>query len=296
MFLSLLAVFGKLDPLHITNGVPPFSPAAFRKKGANGISHDAPSTSAPDLSLVDEAGDDPAGFCRKAGLWTKLDWPASAIAFESCSFVFGHPSVPCPRGWPNGVAADGLDPLFAAPAGDDDADDNEGVRVACDTGEIALGGDARSAWKSAALLFVPRKVPPKSWSSASPFPPPPPPPPPLPLPPLCESAEGVQWSNDSKEEGRYCWPLFIIIGGLSAGDGSAKDVNMGLLAMVLYSFENEKGASMLTSCGSSAGFSIFGSNEMRELKLRLYCDGGDCVCIGDLLGPAPGDEKLNCMG
>ena len=42
-FLSLFAVFGKLDPRHITNGVTPSSPAALRRNGANGISHDGPS-------------------------------------------------------------------------------------------------------------------------------------------------------------------------------------------------------------------------------------------------------------
>ncbi len=182
MFLSLFCVFGKLDPLHITNGVPPFSPVAFLRKGANGISHDAPlpSISAPGFSLA--AGDAPA-FCTNAEPWTKLDCPPSAIAFDSCSFVFGHWSVLCPGGCADGLwpAVDGLPSLvFAVPAGDDDDVDSEGVRVACDTGEIALGGVASSAWKSAAdVLFVPRKFPPNNWSSAS-------------CPPLCES-DGVQW-------------------------------------------------------------------------------------------------------
>ncbi len=40
---------------------------------------------------------------------------------------------------------------------------------------------------------------------------------------------------------------------------------------------------------------MFGSKEMSELKLRPFCEGCACGWTGDLLGPAPGDEKLNCI-
>ena len=96
-------------------------------------------------------GDAPAD-----GLCTKLDCPLSAMTLDSCSFVFGH-SPPCCT--PEGLApfADGL-PLVAAP-GDDDDEDNEGVRIdACDTGDNELGGLARSAWKSTPLLPLVRKL------------------------------------------------------------------------------------------------------------------------------------------
>ena len=89
---------------------------------------------------------------------------------------------------------------------------------------MALGGLDRSAWKSTLLvLFGARNVLLNSWSSAS-WPPP---------------SGGVQCSPNSNEPGENgccCWPPpppFIMIGGLSAGDGSANDVNIGLLAIVL---------------------------------------------------------------
>lgn len=154
-FLSLFCVFGKLDPLHITNGVLPSSPVDFLRKGAKGISHAGLSTFI--LSLLLAAGEsalalDP-GLEAKPGLCTKFDWPLSVICFDSCAFVFGH-------SFDSGLLADGLAEL-ATPAGEDEDDDNEGVR--CETGESELGGVAIRAWKSTVLgPLDDRKLPPKS--------------------------------------------------------------------------------------------------------------------------------------
>ena len=72
----------------------------------------------------------------------------------------------CNAGLPFAVC--GLD-APVAPAGDEDADESDGVRIdACETGDIELGELARRAWKSATLLALgDRKFPPNNCSKAS---------------------------------------------------------------------------------------------------------------------------------
>ena len=89
--------------------------------------------------------------------------------------------------------------------------------------------------------------------------------------------------------------------GESNGDGSAKDMKLGLLAIVLYCgalFSTGNPNSMFIALSVAVGssfISIFGSKEMSEPNVLSKADWAVCWVTGEtggLLGPAPGDVKL----
>ena len=344
IFRSFFSVLGKLEPLHITTEFdpspilrtkPPLGPTvssgpcwpvtfairtSFVRRGqASPLA--SPFTAAPFVvGALFPFGKNGAPCCRSpgGGSCTNDDGPAAWIIFDTSSFVRGQPSVDCPGGCAakpfTGCVDSGDDGLFTDVDDAGDPDDNGEELERCDTGDMELGGLRSSAEKSTGDC-APVYPAPKRWSIEST------------LPLFVAVAEGGEldfqsngvirsaWSigeaADSLDDGAGdCICMMGCIGGgvRSYGVGSANDMNIGLLAMVLYGLTLDwpRPKSMLiapsVAVGSSNMLSDAGSKGISEPKLKSYCWSccGCCAICGgeptedadELLLPSADERKM----